>query len=333
MSLRLVQNIQNRVPRAYLYIRPSPEKARQMTSRLIYIIALAIVMVGCASTNKIHSEDPRFAKASKCAANIGLLIISDVTLQVRTKNAARFGDLPPGLKEIVNLEAKKHPATEYIKVVGNDIGNAGFSNAMDKEMRAMADVVANAKRKNGNDLVLILQDLIPLFEANAQSACTESGYFFPKLKRASENQLGGTTESQPTNGDIQPAAPTDPIRATAPTSTLIPSIPNPLQESVVREDVVRREQEAKRQREQVDADRRTETAITEAAAAAKKKDARALIRSASPQERKRESKPLSTPRSNYDGDSPCPCSSGRVCIGPRGGRYCITYGGNKRYGL
>lgn len=29
----------------------------------------------------------------------------------------------------------------------------------------------------------------------------------------------------------------------------------------------------------------------------------------------------------------CPCSSGRVCIGPRGGRFCITSGGNKRYGI
>lgn len=29
----------------------------------------------------------------------------------------------------------------------------------------------------------------------------------------------------------------------------------------------------------------------------------------------------------------CPCSSGRICIGPRGGRYCITSGGNKRYGV
>lgn len=28
----------------------------------------------------------------------------------------------------------------------------------------------------------------------------------------------------------------------------------------------------------------------------------------------------------------CPCSSGNVCIGPRGGRYCITSGGSKRYG-
>lgn len=29
----------------------------------------------------------------------------------------------------------------------------------------------------------------------------------------------------------------------------------------------------------------------------------------------------------------CPCNGGNVCVGPRGGRYCITSGGNKRYGV
>ena len=29
----------------------------------------------------------------------------------------------------------------------------------------------------------------------------------------------------------------------------------------------------------------------------------------------------------------CPCSGSNVCIGPRGGRFCITSGGNKRYGV
>ena len=45
----------------------------------------------------------------------------------------------------------------------------------------------------------------------------------------------------------------------------------------------------------------------------------------------RRSAPRSRPRSSYD--SGCPCSGNRVCIGPRGGRYCITSGGNKRYGV
>ncbi|OEC37037.1 hypothetical protein A7D27_25850 [Pseudomonas sp. 1D4] len=29
----------------------------------------------------------------------------------------------------------------------------------------------------------------------------------------------------------------------------------------------------------------------------------------------------------------CSCAGGNVCYGPRGGRYCITSGGNKRYGI
>ena len=28
----------------------------------------------------------------------------------------------------------------------------------------------------------------------------------------------------------------------------------------------------------------------------------------------------------------CPCGTGSVCVGPRGGRYCITSGDSKRYG-
>ncbi|ANS42377.1 SH3 domain-containing protein [Serratia inhibens] len=40
-----------------------------------------------------------------------------------------------------------------------------------------------------------------------------------------------------------------------------------------------------------------------------------------------------TPKRNVASDAGCPCSSGRICIGPRGGRYCITSGGNKRYGV
>lgn len=34
----------------------------------------------------------------------------------------------------------------------------------------------------------------------------------------------------------------------------------------------------------------------------------------------------------YSGGS-CSCSGGNVCYGPRGGRYCITSSGNKRYGI
>jgi len=45
---------------------------------------------------------------------------------------------------------------------------------------------------------------------------------------------------------------------------------------------------------------------------------------------RRQSRPAQ--RQNFYG-SGCPCSGRLVCIGPRGGRYCITSGGNKRYGV
>lgn len=43
---------------------------------------------------------------------------------------------------------------------------------------------------------------------------------------------------------------------------------------------------------------------------------------------KKQSRPANR---SYSGS--CPCSGRQVCIGPRGGRYCITSGGNKRYGV
>lgn len=48
--------------------------------------------------------------------------------------------------------------------------------------------------------------------------------------------------------------------------------------------------------------------------------------------RNRGNTPARRSRSNYI-DGTCPCSGNRVCIGPRGGRYCITSGGNKKYGM
>jgi len=47
---------------------------------------------------------------------------------------------------------------------------------------------------------------------------------------------------------------------------------------------------------------------------------------------RRQSRARSAPRYNYGGGS-CPCSGSNICVGPRGGRYCITRGGNKRYGV
>lgn len=47
---------------------------------------------------------------------------------------------------------------------------------------------------------------------------------------------------------------------------------------------------------------------------------------------RRRSRARRAPSYNYGGGS-CPCSGRNICVGPRGGRYCITSGGNKRYGV
>lgn len=44
-------------------------------------------------------------------------------------------------------------------------------------------------------------------------------------------------------------------------------------------------------------------------------------------------RPRYTPQPVRSYGGTCPCSGSNVCIGPRGGRYCITSGGNKRYGV
>lgn len=46
---------------------------------------------------------------------------------------------------------------------------------------------------------------------------------------------------------------------------------------------------------------------------------------------KAQKKSRQSPAANSGGN--CPCRGNNVCIGPRGGRYCITSGGNKRYGV
>lgn len=49
--------------------------------------------------------------------------------------------------------------------------------------------------------------------------------------------------------------------------------------------------------------------------------------------RRRKKRRTSSGRERGVTDGPCPCNGGDVCVGPRGGRYCITSGGNKRYGV
>jgi len=70
-------------------------------------------------------------------------------------------------------------------------------------------------------------------------------------------------------------------------------------------------------------------AISAGATAKSSARSRALPRSSAARKPANRSAPSS---SGYSAAG-CPCSGSRVCIGPRGGRYCITSGGKKRYGV
>lgn len=55
--------------------------------------------------------------------------------------------------------------------------------------------------------------------------------------------------------------------------------------------------------------------------------------SKSTKSKRKKARPSAARKARSYGGGACPCSGRNVCIGPRGGRYCITSGGNKRYGV
>lgn len=86
----------------------------------------------------------------------------------------------------------------------------------------------------------------------------------------------------------------------------------------------------------VSADHLVATAALASAAATQRKRPVGLVSDIKPQKNVKSSKGSSRHKkasSGSYGGGTCPCSGTHVCIGPRGGRYCITSGGNKRYGV
>lgn len=81
------------------------------------------------------------------------------------------------------------------------------------------------------------------------------------------------------------------------------------------------------------ATRAWESASTSSSRTKAKPKARSSPRALAPASATHRSTKRSSPASDGYSAAGCPCSGSRVCVGPRGGRYCITSGGNKRYGV
>jgi hypothetical protein len=209
------------------------------------------------------------------------MIFADITLQTRTKNALRVDELSPDPAAQVNKQAENHPSAEYLKVILADIGTSGLRTAVDQARAGVADLMANAKLKHGEDRVLALQELLPRFEAGAQSACKDAGYTFSALRSLSAEQPNRRDTLQTTSAPVQPTVPENATKTVVPNSSPALTVTTkPTLESTAQEKASR-EQEANRQREQAGTARKKEAEFTDAA----KKRARAMVRAASPQER------------------------------------------------
>jgi hypothetical protein len=209
------------------------------------------------------------------------MIIADVTLQIRTRNSLRFGELPPDLASQVNKKAESHPSAEYLKVIVADIGTGGLKTAVDQARAGVADLMANAKLKHGEDRVLALQELVPRFEGAAQSACKDAGYSFSALRSVSAELPTQRDTVQATSAPLQPIGSEGTAKIAIPNPVPpVTDTPRQTSDSIAQEKAAR-DQEADRQRELAEAARKKEAELKDSA----KKRARAMIRAANPQER------------------------------------------------
>ena len=249
--------------------------------KAIAAATIAFTLASCASSVRFNSSDPRYSTASRCGAQIGIMIFADVTLRLRTTNSLRAGELPAEIAAQVNKQAENHPSAEYLKVIISDIGTNGLKAAVDQARAGVADLMANAKLKHGEDRVLALEELLPRFEGEARAACRDAGYNFSALKSISVQPPASREKTQLAR---PPAQPPDSDGAT---KVAVQNTPSPTPETakspsdLAAQEKAAREQEANRQRELVDATRKKEAQTKDAA----KTRARAMIRAATPQER------------------------------------------------
>lgn len=166
-------------------------------TRLFSIIVSAIITAGCSTTGSIKNTDPRYEKISSCGANVVVFVYADATLQVRTQNHVRLGDLSPQLTSLVEKKVDAHPSAEYLKVIVSDIGTVQLRRSVERARASTADLMANAKLKHKEDRVLVLQEILPRLEEIARSSCREADYKFSALRRNSPLPIDVAPTAQP----------------------------------------------------------------------------------------------------------------------------------------
>ena len=177
-----------------------------MKLKIIWIITFAFAIAGCATTGRIQRSDSSYAKIAECGANIAIMIYADITLQVRLQNDRREGELSKELAALVENRSNEHPSAEYLKVIVSDIGVSGLRDAVNSARAGVANMLASAKHKYGDDRVQVLDEVIPRLESAAQSTCMSAGYQFSSIRRVLPPGHLPKDDSQPTGNAVQEAA-------------------------------------------------------------------------------------------------------------------------------
>lgn len=156
-----------------------------MKSVSLTVAAIALFAYGCAKPGIVSQDNPRHELISNCGASIAAMVAADVMLQLRLENDIRSGDLPKDLQELAKKRMESHPSSEYIKQALIDVGESGLNYALHRSRPRVANLMAEAKHKHGEDLVLGLEEVLPQLELAAQSDCKNAGYRFTSLRRMS----------------------------------------------------------------------------------------------------------------------------------------------------
>jgi TPR repeat protein len=184
---------------------------------------MLIVLAGCAAApGAIPKTDPKFQPASQCAARIGVFAFAEATLAERVENNLRTGELPRANQKHVAERINGHPVAPYLKIVGNDVGDAGVVEAT----RAIATDIANqnaaAAARNHGDKILSTKEILPSLAEQARQACESAGYAFTEIRVDTEltarvgapskfesiepTRTASTGVKATTNGDLVKAA-------------------------------------------------------------------------------------------------------------------------------
>lgn len=146
------------------------------------LLALTIsTVVGCAG-GVVPSSDPRHPDMTKCGSDLLTFVMADASLSQRIKLNLRTGPQTSEMKSAVEEQINAHPSARYMNLVARDVGQAAVIRSLFSTQKTVADQMANAEVRHGNDKISALQEVLPQLTEQAKSSCQKAGYTFTAIQ-------------------------------------------------------------------------------------------------------------------------------------------------------